>query len=166
RYGRALGGALAARARDRPAGPAGLHEVEIDVELARQRPDRGKDLKGPRRRRGQRLGASRSFLLLPELAHDRPRVALRALGKFDERGSALHQFALAVAQTRDAAAPWGRHLDDGLVGLERDERLIDDHAVTLVDVPRHDFGFFEPFAEIRQYELAHGRFPVSAELTD
>ena len=166
RFGQALGGALDVRPRDRPARPAGLHEVEIDVELARQRPDRGKDLKGSRRHRGRCLGASWRLLLLPELAHDRSGVALRALGEFDQRSPDLDQVALAAEQARDAAAPGGRHLDDGLVGLERDERLIDDHAVALVDVPRHDFGFFEPFAEIRQYELAHGTFPLSGELTD
>src|SRR5262249_42219536 len=72
RFGQALGGALDVRARDRAAGPGGVHEVEVDIELARQRPDRGKDLKGPRRRRGRRLGVARRLLLLPALADHRP----------------------------------------------------------------------------------------------
>ena len=55
-----------------------------------------------------------------------------------------------------------RDANDLRAGLDRDERLIDDHAIALVDVPRHDFSLFEPFAEIRQYELAHGRFQFQA----
>src|SRR5262249_19867228 len=80
RFGQALGGALDIGTRDRPAWPGGVHEVEVDIELARQRPDRVKDLKGPRRRRGRRLGVARRLLLLPELAHHRPGVPLLTLG--------------------------------------------------------------------------------------
>src|SRR5262249_3993421 len=96
RFGQALGGALDISPRDRPAGAGGVHKIEVDIELARQRPDRGKDLKGSRRRRGRRLGASRRLLLLPEFAHDRPGVALRTLAKFDQWSPHLDQIALAA----------------------------------------------------------------------
>ena len=48
------------------------------------------------------------------------------------------------------------HLDHGLVGLDRHERLIGNHVIALIDVPSDDLGLLEAFTEIRQDELAHG----------
>ena len=65
------------------------------------------------------------------------------------------------------AAPGRRHLDHGLVGFDRQERLIGDDVVALVDQPGDDFSLFETLAEIRQRELArHGvaRFSKLASL--
>ena len=157
RFRQALGRALHIHPRNRAAGSGGLHEIEIDVELARQRPHRWKHLQGPRR--GRRLCFARGLPVLAELAHHGSRVlSLRIFGKFDERGADLDQIALAAEQARDAAAPRGGNLDHRLVGLDRYQQLIDDHAITLVDVPSDDFSLFETFTEIRQYELAHGSF--------
>ncbi len=47
RLGQASGGALDVGARDRAVHPRRLNRVEIDVELARQRPHRGEDLSRP-----------------------------------------------------------------------------------------------------------------------
>ena len=157
RFGETLGGAFHIRACDRAAGPAGLHEVEVDVELARQRPHSRKYLQGARGRR--RRGFASSRLARTELAHDGPRVLpLPILCEFDQRSADLDQIALAAEQARDAAALRGGDLDHGLVGLDRHQRLIDDHAITLVHVPGDDFSLFETLAEIRQHELAHGSF--------
>src|SRR5262249_44354000 len=166
-FGETLGGALDVGARDGAARTGRLHQVEIDIELARERADRRKHLQGARRCRRRRLGFARRLFLLAELADDGARVlALPVLGKFDEGRADFDQIALGPEQARDAAAPGGGDLDHRLVGFDRHERLIDHHAIALVDVPGDDFRLFESFAEIRQYELAHGRFLVSAEFAD
>ena len=135
-----------------------MHQVEIDVELARQRPHGWKHLQGPCRRRRRRFGCARSFLLLSKLANDGAGIASLTFGKFNERCADLDQIALAAEQARDLAAPRGGDLDHCFVGLDRHQRLIDHHAITLIDVPRDDFGLLEAFAQIRQQELAHGNF--------
>src|SRR3954453_1126812 len=65
---------------------------------------------------------------------------------------------------RDAAALRRGHLDDGLVRLDRDERLIRHDVIALVDVPGDDFRFLQAFPEVGQVELARGQ-SRSAELT-
>ena len=57
----------------------------------------------------------------------------------------------------DAAATRRGHFHDGFVSFNRYERLISDDVIALVYVPGHDLGFFEPFTEIGQIELAHTR---------
>jgi hypothetical protein len=59
---------------------------------------------------------------------------------------------------RNAAALRRGDLDDGLVGLDRHQRLVDDDVIALVDMPGDDLRFFETFAEIRQHELTHASF--------
>ncbi len=166
--GQALGGALHVGARDGAVGAARLHEIEIDVELARQRAHRGQDLKrlGPRRL-ARRLRRLASGLLLAQLADDRARVRFRPLGELDQRRAHLHQIALGAEQPGDAAALRRWHLDDGLVGLDRHQRLVGDHVIALGDVPGDDLGLLEAFPEIRQEELAHGSLRCgSGELAD
>ena len=48
------------------------------------------------------------------------------------------------------------NLNHGLVGLDRDKRLIGHHVIALVNVPGDDLRLFEAFTEIRQDELTHG----------
>src|SRR5436309_3389783 len=47
-----------------------------------------------------------------------------------------------------AAALRGRHLDNGLVGLDRNERLVDDDVIALIHMPADDLRFLEAFANI------------------
>jgi hypothetical protein len=156
-FGETLGRALHIRPRDRATGTGGLHQIEIDLELARERPHGWEHLQGARRRRRRRF--ANGLLILAEFADDSPGVLpLPVLGKFDERSPDLDQIALAAEQAGDAAALRGGDLDHGLIGLDRHQRLIDDHPITLVHVPGDDFSLFEPFPEIRQHELAHGSF--------
>ena len=100
-------------------------------------------------------------LLVPaiELADHRAGVLFDRLGKLDQRRPDFDQVTLGAKQMRDAAAPGRRNLDHGLVGLDRNQRLIRHHMIAFVDMPADDLSFFEAFAEIRQYELAHDRAP-------
>ena len=153
--GEAARSALHVGAGDRAAGAARLYQIKIDIELAGERAYRGKDRNRPRR---CRLGAAlrRSLdLLATKLADDGAGILARALRKLHQWSTNLDQVTLASKQVRDAAAPGRGHFDDRLVGFNRNERLIGDDMVALVDVPGHDLGFFKTFAEIRQCELAH-----------
>src|SRR5204863_6723118 len=49
------------------------------------------------------------------------------------------------------------HLDDRLLGLDRDERLIGHYMIALADMPRDQLGLLQAFAEIRQHKRAHDR---------
>src|ERR1700738_3264999 len=127
------------------------------LRAARLTSARLKDCSVPRRRGRSGALRRRSLdLLAPELADDGAGVLARALRKFHQRSANLDQVALASKQVRNAAAPGRGYFDNRLVGFNRNERRIGDHVVALVDVPRHDLGFFETFAEIRQCELTHG----------
>src|SRR5262249_58672414 len=98
------------------------------------------------------------------LAYDRAGVLLRTFSKLDQRCADLHEITLATEQASDTAALRRRHLDNGLVRLDRHERLVDDNVIALIHVPRDDLGLFQAFTEVRQVELAHVNFR-SAELT-
>ncbi len=155
--GEAARGTLHIGARDRAERAARLHQIKINIELAGERAHRGKDCNCPRRRGLSGALRRRSLdLLAPELADDGAGVLARAFRKLHQRSANLDQIALAAKQVRNAAAPGRGHFDNRLVGFNRNERLIGDHVVALVDVPRHDLGLFEAFAEIRQCELTHG----------
>ena len=163
RLGEALRRALHIGARDGAAGSAGLNDVEVDVELARERPHCREDLKGPRPRRlGRRLALRRALLVTVELADHGAGVLFGPFGEFDQRRAHLDEIALGAEEARDAAADRRRHLDHGLVGLDGHKRLVGDHVVALRHVPADDLGLFEAFAEIGQQELAHGRYLRSA----
>jgi hypothetical protein len=60
-----------------------------------------------------------------------------------ERRSHLHQIALSAEQPCNAAAARRWHLHDGLVRVNRHERLVGDHMIALGDVPRDDLGLLE-----------------------
>jgi hypothetical protein len=46
-------------------------------------------------------------------------------------------------------------LDYGLLGLDRQQRLVGDDMIALGDVPRYDLGLAEALAEVRQIERGH-----------
>ena len=85
---------------------------------------------------------------MTEFTHDRAGVHLHTFGKFDQRSADLHKIAFAAEQAGDAAALRGRHLDNGLVGLDRNERLVDDDVIALIHMPADDLRFLEAFAKI------------------
>ena len=49
----------------------------------------------------------------------------------------------------------GRDLDHGLVGLDRNERLVGHDVIALADVPGDDLCLLQALAEIRQVKDAH-----------
>ena len=91
-----------------------------------------------------------------ELADHGASILLGALGKLDQRSTNFHQITFGPEHPCDAATPRRRHFNHGLVGLDRDKRLIRNHVIPFVHVPGHDLGLFEAFAEIGQQELPHG----------
>ena len=101
------GGALHVGARDGPVGSGGLDDVEVDVELARQRPHRGKDLQRPHRRRGR--PRPRGFFSARSSSPTTVPVSSPRLRQTRPEGSHLHQIALGAEQARDAAALWRWH---------------------------------------------------------
>ena len=154
--GETFGGPLDVGARDGAAGSGGLYGVEIDIELACESTHRRKHLKHSRRCRFGRSLGHRSLLLAGvELADHGAGILLGALGKLDQRRADFHEITLGPEQPRDAAAPRRRHFNHGLVGLDRDERLVRNHVIPLVHVPGDDLGLLETFAKIRQHELSH-----------
>src|SRR6185369_459993 len=140
-------GAVAGDLAGRAVGAAGMYKIEVDIELARQRAHRRQNLKRPCPDRLARRTRRLPLALFPiELADDRACIGFRPLGKFDERRSHLHQIALGTEQPCDAAAARRWHLHDGLVRLNRYERLVGDHMIALGDVPGDDLGLPEAFA--------------------
>ena len=166
RLGQALGGPLNICARYRAVGAAGLYEIEIDIELARQRSHRRQNLKRLCMDRLARCTRRFPSALSPiQLADNRARIGLWPFGKFDERRSHFHQIALGTEQPSDAAAARRWYLYDRLVRLDRHEWLVGNHMIALGDVPRDDFGLLEAFAEIGQQELAHSEPPMQFRQT-
>lgn len=73
----------------------------------------------------------------------------------DQRRAQMHDVARLAEQPGDAAGLRRRDLDDGLGGLDRDQRLIGLDGVAGLHVPLHDLRLLQPFAEIRQFEDDH-----------
>jgi hypothetical protein len=89
-------------------------------------------------------------------ANDRAFVGVRAaVVEIGERVADAHDGAGLRVQLGDRAGIGRRHLDDGLVGFDRDKRLIDDDMIAGRDMPGDDFGFAQSFAEIGQVEGLH-----------
>src|SRR5260370_14822137 len=78
------------------------HEVEIDIELARQGPNRGEHLQALRA--SGRLDLARRFAAL-NLADDCAGVRTGALAILNQRGADLNQIALCAESARDGSAP-------------------------------------------------------------
>src|SRR5262249_54071582 len=150
RFGQAARGALNIGARDDSAGAAALHDVEIDIELARQGPNRGEYLQAFRAT--WRLDPARRFAQL-NLADDCAGVRTSALAVLNQHGADLDQIALYAKPLCDGSAPRRRNLHNGFVGLHRHQRLIYHNMVAFVYQPSHDFSLFETLPEIRQCEL-------------
>jgi hypothetical protein len=74
-----------------------------------------------------------------QLPNHRPRVNFCALGELDKRSAHFDQASLATKQTSDAPALWRGDLDHGLVGLNGDERLVNNDMIPFSDVPGDDF---------------------------
>src|SRR5262249_18884172 len=138
-------------ARDHSAGAAALQEVKIDIELARQSPNRGKHLQPFRAT--WRLDLARRFAAL-NLPDDCAGIRIGAFTVFNQRGADLDQIALSAESPCDGSAPRGRYLHNGLVGLYRQQRLVGDDVIAFVHQPSHDFSLFETLPEIGQCELA------------
>ena len=159
--GKAFRSPLDISPRDGVIRPAGLYSVEIHVELVCERPYRWKHLK-PSSRLGLRKRFHRRSLLFAsvELADHSAGILLTTLGELDQGSAYFQQIAFGAKHAHNATAAWRRHLDHGLVGLDRDEWLISNHVIPLVHMPGHDLGLFETFAKVGQHELSHGMCPA------
>jgi hypothetical protein len=67
----------------------------------------------------------------------------------------VHGVAARGEELLHAALEGRGHLDDRLVGLDRDHRLVGGEGVAGLDVPLDDGRLLEAFAEIGQVEDAH-----------
>ena len=150
----ATGGVTACRLldvgeRDR-ALRAGPREIgDVDAELGRAPASCGRRAPTEARHHG---GLGRSRL---DLADDGAGVGLRGIGECYQRRSGLDDVADRRVQPGDEPGIGGRDLDHGLVGLDRDQRLVGDDVIALADMPGDDLGFLEALAQIRQVEDAH-----------
>jgi hypothetical protein len=132
-----------------------MDEVEVDIELVCKRPHSRKDLSGSRLHwLSWRFNPARRFLVSFELTNNCSCVLLSTFRKLDEGRAHFDEITLGAKQVRDATTPRGGNLHHGLVGLDRHERLISYHVITLVNVPSDNFSLFEAFTEIRQDKLA------------
>jgi hypothetical protein len=80
----------------------------------------------------------------------------------DDRGADGHREALAYEQLADDAGERAGQLDDGLRGLDLDDRLVLGHRVARANQPPQDVGLGQTLADVRQFELlqrSHSRVP-------
>ena len=110
---------------------------------------RGAGVTGDGRWTGRRRGG------VGDGADDPGELGRGTLGKVDERVTDLDDVADRAMQLGDPATPRGGDLDDGFVGLDRDERLVGHDAVADRDVPRDDLGLVQTFAQVGQDERSH-----------
>ena len=154
-----LGMLLAARSTSArvivPPGPRGVHHLRSTSSLRASARTAG--------RTGSAPGACAARPLVSRAAtscRSRPSspttvpVSSARPSEFDQRRPDLDHVALGAEQPRDTAAQRRWDLDHRLVGFHRDERLVGDDVVTLVDVPCDDLRLFQAFAQIRQIELS------------
>jgi len=161
RLGEIFCGPLDIGPRDGVVRPCGLYSIEIDVKLVCEGAYRWERLThSSKRRLGECLRGRGLLLAGVELANHGAGILLGTLSEFDQGSAYLQQITFGAEHAHNATAVWRWHLDHGLVGLDRDERLIRNHMVALVYMPGYNFRLFEAFTEIRQHELSHGVYPA------
>jgi hypothetical protein len=92
---------------------------------------------------------------LLQFADNGSKVRVRARFEFHEGRTNLDPLALPGNKPRDMARLRRGNFDDGLFGLDRDQRLVDDNVIAFGDMPLHDFSFLKPFAEVGEAEQRH-----------
>jgi hypothetical protein len=78
----------------------------------------------------------------------------------DQRRAGGNRIAGFAMQRGNDAGLWRRDFHHGLGGFHGDHRLVDDDAIAHRDMPAHDFGFLQTFAQIRQIETSHVGQPL------
>lgn len=134
----------------RSAGPDG---GQIHTVPARKGPHGGGRLHPPTRR-GRPL-RRRGHVLRGQFPRDGAPVDRRALVEVHERGARRDDIPRVPVDARDPARPWRRDLDDGLVGLNREKRLVGHHVISRRHVPGDDLGLLEALTEVGQRERPH-----------
>jgi hypothetical protein len=117
----ALGRAFHVRSGNGTAGAGCLHQVEIDVELARERANRGKNLERARASAcglRARLARGDALFAAVDLADDGPGILLLTFRKLDQWRPHLHHIALAAKQPSNTTALRRRDLHHGLVRFD------------------------------------------------
>ena len=158
------------------------HAIDVDAELLRDPPHRGRRERLARGALDRRAGAAHEALGDRERARHRADdgagvFAFAARGGFRLRGGRLRRggrrrgrraaddvaherladvqdVAFLAVQLADRAGPRARHLDEGLVGLHLREDLVLPHGVAGLHAPLDELGFVHPLAEIGQDEVA------------
>ena len=149
-----FGGALHVGHADHAIGSAAGDALELAAQLVRQAP-RG-------RRRAQVLDgfgvpcagvAAAGAVRARQLADHRAGVGLRRRGEGHQHRTDRDAIAFRRAERGDVSAVRRRDLDHGLVGFDRDQRLVGDDVVARRHVPLHDLGVAQALAEIGQPEF-------------
>ena len=141
-----------------PPGPLPCTHVEIHIELARERANSREHLQAAPGA-GRRSSCRGVMFAAAESRRRLCRCRFGPSANSTSAASDLDQIALGAEHVRDASAPRRRYLNDRLVGLDRNQRLIGDDVIAFIDMPGDDLRLFETFAEIRQHELAHEDIP-------
>jgi hypothetical protein len=89
------------------------------------------------------------------LPHHGAAFGIRPVLEVHDRRADLYALADFGEQLADVARFRGRDFDDGLIGLDRQQGLIDNHMIAFPHVPADDLSFNQAFTEIRECEGAH-----------
>ena len=116
----------------------------------RRRPDTGRGAA-----RGDRHRLLDGFVPARHVPHDGPRIGVGFTLEPHERRTDMHDIVRIAEALFDASRLRRRNIDDRLVGLDGDERLVGLHFIAFLDVPFDDLGFLHAFAEIGKVEDLH-----------
>src|SRR6185503_19243909 len=136
--------------RDGVVGACGRDDREIDVQALRERAHgrRRTNAGGHRRAVARRDSVAHGRGVGVQAADDRAgfRTLVGAVGELDERAADGQQIAGLRQQALDLAGARAWYLDERLLGLDGEERLVDGDVVVLADVPRRHFRLLQTFA--------------------
>ena len=94
-------------------------------------------------------------------SHERPAIDSLSLGKLNQHITYRDELPRLAGERLDRPTLGRRNLDDRLVRLDGDERLIDDDAVPRGDMPGDDLRLLDSLSEIRQSKCLHANSKIS-----
>ena len=154
-FGEYARGALHIVTRDQAPGTGRCHHRQIDIEAARQRAHRRcrLDAVGQRCRRGRRVG-NHAFADL-DLADNTAGIGIISAFKAHQRRADMGDVVFVTEQTQNFPRVGRGNIDDRLGRFDRHQRLVLHDRIAGLDVPVHDFGVLQAFAEVREFENSH-----------
>jgi hypothetical protein len=155
-FDQALGSTLNVSTCDGTLRTRRVHKVEVNLQLARQRTHSRQDLARSGRPMITDWLVDHGFgPFSVQLSNHRPCINPGALSELHKWSTYLDQVPLASEQPSDASILRRGDLDHSLVGLDGDERLVNNDVIPFSDVPGDDLSFLEALSKIRQQKLFH-----------